>query len=103
MKGRKPLEYKLKEADRRYLYEILSDGKLMQRIANRAHALLALDRGEQILEIIHWIGFSRMGLWQLWQRYQERGVEAIFDNERSGRPPVFSPSGTSRDRADGMY
>lgn len=90
MKGRNPEEYTLSEKDRRYLQEIASDGQLIQRVANRARALLALDRGERIVEIIRWLGISRTCLWELWQRYLERGVEAIFDGERSGRPRVFS-------------
>jgi hypothetical protein len=44
MRGGKPLEYKLKELDRRYLREIATNGQQIQRIANRARALLALDR-----------------------------------------------------------
>jgi len=56
-----------------------------------------LDRGERIVEILHWLGMSRAGLWYLWQRYLERGVEAIFDAERSGRPAIFSPAGTGSD------
>jgi hypothetical protein len=32
-----------------------------------------------------------MGLWYLWRRYQQYGVDAIFDAVRSGRPPVFPP------------
>jgi hypothetical protein len=57
----------------------------------------SLDRGERIVEILHWLGMSRAGLWYLWQRYLEHGVEAIFDAERSGRPAIFSPAGTGSD------
>jgi Helix-turn-helix domain len=103
MQGRKPLEYRLHEADRQYLHELLADGQVMQRVAHRARALLALDRGERIVEIVHWLGWSRMGLWYLWQRYQQYGVEAILDAERSGRPPVFSPAGARPDRAHGLH
>lgn len=97
MKGRKPEEYKLNPKDRRYLLAVASEGQMIQRVANRARALLALDRGERIVAIVEWLGIGRTSLWELWQRYQEYGIEAIFDQERSGRPPVFSPSGTSRD------
>jgi hypothetical protein len=90
MKGRKPAEYKLNTIDRRYLNEIVKDGQLIQRVANRARSLLALDRGERIVDILPWVGMNRMAIWLLWQRYLERGVDAIFDDERSGRPPVFS-------------
>lgn len=97
MKGRKPAEYKLNAKDRRYLLEVASDGQMIQRVANRARALLALDRGERIVAIVLWLGVGRTSLWGLWGRYLDYGVEAIFDQERSGRPPLFSPSGTGRD------
>ena len=97
MKGRKPAEYKLNAKDRRYLLEVASEGQMIQRVATRARALLALDRGERVVEIVQWLGIGRTCLWELWQRYLEYGSEAIFDQERSGRPPVFSPSRTSRD------
>lgn len=97
MKGRKPVEYKLNPRARRYLQEVASEGQMIQRVANRARALLALDRGERIVTIVLWLGIGRTSLWELWQRYLERGVEAIYDQERSGRPAVFSPSGASGD------
>lgn len=103
MKGRKPTEYSLKEADREYLHRIVDDGQIIQRIANRARWLLALDRGERIVDIVYWFGVSRTTLWYLWQRYQERGAAAVFDEERSGRPLHFSPSGASPDRGIGLY
>jgi hypothetical protein len=97
MKGHKPAEYKLNTKDRRYLQEVASDGQMIQRVANRARALLALDRGERIVTIVLWLGIGRTSLWELWQRYLEHGVEAIYDQERGGRPAVFSPFGTSSD------
>jgi hypothetical protein len=103
MKGRKPLAYQLREADRQYLQALLADGQLVQRVANRARALLALNRGERIVDIVHWLGWSRMGLWHLWQRYEQYGVDAIFDMERPGRPPVFSPAGARPDRAHRVH
>src|SRR5215472_3948290 len=77
--------------------------QLIQRVANRARVLLALDRGERIVDILPWVGMSRMAVWYLWQRYLERGVDAIFDEERSGRPPTFSPSRASRDRTRSLH
>jgi hypothetical protein len=73
MKGRTPRAYQLSEADRQYLQAIVADGQLIQRVGHRAQALLALDRGERLQEIGHWLGWSRMGLWYLWQRYQQYG------------------------------
>jgi Winged helix-turn helix len=103
MKGCKPAEHRLGAVDRHYLREIVRDGQQLQRVARRAHILLALDRGERIVEIMRWLGVSRMGVWHVWQRYQQRGVAAIFDEERSGRPVVFSPARAGANRADRLY
>jgi hypothetical protein len=103
MKGCLPAEYHLRASERRYLHEIVRDGRQLQRVARRAHILLALDRGERIVEIMRWLGVSRMGVWHVWQRYQQRGITAIFDEDRSGRPAVFSPAGASANRADRVY
>ena len=103
VRGRKPNDYKLDADDRRYLNEIAIQGQLILRIANRARALLALDRGERIAEIVRWLGLSRTSLWYLWQRYLERGLDAIFDEERSGRPPVFSLYRAGRDRESRLH
>ena len=84
MKGCKPLPYRLQEADRHVIETLLADGHLPQRVANRAQALLALDRGERIHAIGHWLGWSRTGLWHLWHRYQQWGVDAVFDAARRG-------------------
>jgi winged helix-turn helix protein len=73
--------------------EILADGQLIPRVAHRARALLALARGERLAEIAHWLGWSRMGLWHLRQRYQEWGMAAVFEAERRGRPSGCSPAG----------
>jgi hypothetical protein len=52
MKGRKPAKYKLDVKNRRSLEILINNGQLTQRVANRARALLALDRGERIGEIV---------------------------------------------------
>jgi hypothetical protein len=103
MRGRQPLAYRLREADRQSLHAILANGHLMHRVAHRAQALLALDRGERSVEMAHWLGWSRMGLWDLWQRSHAWGVAAIFDAERRGRPPPFSPAAARSDRAYGVH
>jgi hypothetical protein len=52
----------LKTADRRQLEQVAGDGQVLQRVTKRAQALLALDRGERIEEIVHWTGVKRTGL-----------------------------------------
>lgn len=103
VRGRWPDEYKLPARDRKHLTAIAADGSWLQRVATRARALLALDRGERMVATVRWLGVRRTTLWYLWQHYTERGVEAIFGLERSGRPPTFSPSRTGRDRARRLH
>jgi hypothetical protein len=103
MKGGKPAVYHLSAVDRRYLHAMVREGSQPQRVARRAHILLALDRGERIVEIMQWLNVSRMGVWHIGQRYHQRGVEAIVDEERSGRPVGFSPAGARANRAESVY
>ena len=103
MRGRKASARCLRTRDRRWLQDLLVDGQLVQRVANRARALLALDHGDPFAEVSYWTGLQGTALWYLWRRYEERGVAAVFDGERSGRPPSFSPSGPRRDRARGLH
>ena len=65
MRGRHPLGYTLKTVDRRQLEQIASEGQVLQRVAKRARALLALDRGERMVEIVRWTGVERTSLWYL--------------------------------------
>src|SRR5512144_2868430 len=103
MRGRSPAEYKLEAWDRADLQQLLGEGALPQRVARRVQALLALDRGERIVAIVHWVGLSPAALWYLWRRYQERGLAAICDAGRSGRPAVFSLARAGADRAHRLY
>src|SRR5207244_13126393 len=89
MKGCKPAPYRLRAVDRRYLKESVKDGRQLQRVARRAHILLALDRGERIVEIMRWLGVSRMGIWHVWQRYQQLGGAADCDEEHIERSGVL--------------
>src|SRR5215210_1707897 len=103
MSGQRVVEYHVRAVDQRFLEAVVRDGQLMQRVANRARALLALARGEPSATIGRWTGLSRMGLWHLWRRYEERGADAIYDAERTGRPAELSPPPAGADRARGVY
>jgi hypothetical protein len=93
----------LRAADRRLLEAVVQNGRVMQRIANRARALLAMDRSELPSVITAWTGLGRTALWKLWRRYEARGIDALVDADRRGRPPTFSPLGPRRDRAHRVY
>jgi hypothetical protein len=97
LRGRTSQAYRLRAGDRPALQAVLGDGQLIQRVANRARALWALERGARLGDTAHWLGWSRMGRWYGWPRYEPYGVDAVFDAERSGRPPVFPPTRTCPD------
>lgn len=61
MAGQRVVAYRVRAADRRYLEAIARDGQMIQRVANRARALLALARGETSAAIERWTAVSRMG------------------------------------------
>jgi hypothetical protein len=91
MRGRPSARHRLRAADRALLESVVNNGRVMQRIANRARALLALDRGERVGVITAWTGLQRGALWYLWRRYKARGIDALVDADRRGRPPALSP------------
>ena len=72
MASERVLSYRLRATDGRCLEEVASDGQVVQPAANRAHALVALWRGETSATIGLAAGRSRMRLSYLWRRYEER-------------------------------
>ena len=100
MRGRKPHLLSLSEADRRELQRIVRSGKTEQRVARRARVLLAMEKPQTVVErLAEHLEMGRTTIWELCRRYEERGIEAIHDALRSGRPRVFSPLGQGTDRA----
>ncbi len=100
MKGRKPRLVSLSEGDKSELQRIVGSGKTEQRIARRARILLALSSPQTMVnEVAKYVQMTPTAIWQICRRYEERGIEAIYDAPRSGRPRVFSPLGQSADRA----
>lgn len=91
MAGRKPTEFKLKAKDKRLLQDLLRDGHTPFRVARRAQILLGraepqpgLTRLEKTT-VLH-----RSTIWRVCERYRQGGLEAaLYDADRSGRPPVF--------------
>ena len=99
MRGRKPHLLSLSESDRGALQRIVRSGKTEQRVARRARVLLAMEKSQTIVErLAEHLEMGRTTIWELCHRYEERGIEVIYDAPRLGRPRVFSPLGQSADR-----
>src|SRR6516164_8560006 len=97
MRRRPPHLVELSEQDRRFLENLARDGRIEQRVARRAHILLAMADPETVVEqLAEKVEVTRVAIWQLCRRYEELGLEAIFDAPRSGRPWEISPLATGR-------
>jgi transposase-like protein len=110
-------DIKLSFEERQQIDHLLRSGKTQQRVAKRAALILLADDGLNNQEIADQLETSRH-LVQKWRKrfalYERSGpppghepdglarLEALEDLSRSGRPPVFSPSGASHGRGRGL-
>jgi len=100
MRGRNPHLISLSEADRMELQRLVDSGKTEQRVARRARILLAMEKPWiRVVELANHVEITRVAIWELCRKYEARGIEAVYDTPRSGRPRVFFPLGESSDRA----
>jgi transposase len=82
----------LNNKQRGFLQELVHDGRTEQRVARRARVLLAMaQKRTLVLKLAERLDMSPNGVWYLCRRFEERGVEAVWDKERSGRPRQFPP------------
>lgn len=91
MQGRKPRGVELKPDDISQLEDLVRSGKTEQRTAYRARILLAMHQAERVAPLSERIERDPATIWRVCRRYEERGLEAVYDAPRSGRPPRVSP------------
>jgi hypothetical protein len=90
-------ELHLTDEDRSVVDEIRSKGVHHSREVNRAHVLSCLDRGIPEAQILSVLGIGRTALWRTRSAYLQGGVDlAVFDIERSGRPPQYDTDAEAR-------
>jgi len=91
MRGNKPHLIVLSERDRTQLQKIVRDGRTEQRVARRARILLAMENEQTIVQdLADKLDLTPRAIRYVCNRYQERGIKAIYDAHRTGRPPTFS-------------
>jgi transposase len=91
MRRRPPQLITLSSADCVELERVLRDGRLEQRVARRARVLLAMNEAETVIaDLARQVHQTPTAIWYLCRRYEARGLEAIYDAPRSGRPPDLS-------------
>ena len=98
MRRRPPQSIELPKQDRAELERLVRSGCTEQRVARRARILLAMSNPETVVQrLADQVEQTRVAIWTLCRRYEERGMEAVFDAPRSGRPWEISPPGASSD------
>lgn len=78
--------------DKKALQNLTGNGRTEQRVARRARVLLAMAQPVTVVQdLAERVDMTSQGIWDLCRRYEERGVDAVRDAARSGRPRKFSP------------
>ena len=91
MRGRRPRDLQLKAEDIPVLEALVHSGKTEQRVARRARILLEIGRRERVKLLSKRVEQNPSTVWRVCRRYEERGIGAVYDAPRSGRPPEISP------------
>jgi hypothetical protein len=97
MLGRKPRGVILKLEDVPALESLVRSGKTEQRVAYRARILLAMHQDQPVGPLSERIEHNPSTVWRVCRRYEKRGVEAVYDAPRSGRPPRIPPPDADAD------
>ena len=87
----------LKPDDIPHLEALLRNGKTEQRTARRSRILLGMHRAERVKPLSEKVEQDPSTIWRVCRRYEERGIEAMYDAPRSGRPPEIFPPRTGPD------
>lgn len=80
----------LRQADKRFLQQLLKKGSLKAIVFKRATALLQLDSGETLRHVSQTLGVSYPTVLTWRDRYLAEGLAFLQDKPRSGRPIELS-------------
>lgn len=64
-------------------------------LAKRARGILGLSNGQTFVQTSTQIGIGERHLRKWAKRFMEQGIDGLYDLNRPGRVPVFSPSSGS--------
>lgn len=93
MRGRhSSIEIQLSDEQREVLSSWLRRPTIQAGLAKRARAILLLGQGQTFTQTSQQVGMGGRHLRKWARRFLEQGMEGLKDQQRPGRPPVFSPS-----------
>lgn len=78
--------FRLNTEDRSRLLEMVTCGAAGARTIRRAHSLLLADEGKTDAAIAAIVRVTPETVGKTRQRFEERGMESLYDQPRSGRP-----------------
>lgn len=87
---RPSLSIELNEEDEQTLLMWARSGKTEQRMAKRAQVILLTAEGRTLDEISVNVGLGRQSCIKWRKRFITEGIEALQDQQRSGKPPTIS-------------
>jgi len=99
---RKPTILVLQEEHLEVFQRHLRSGKTEHRVARRARIVLLRAKGLGPSEVAKRVGCDPATVWRVEQRYRQRGLDALHDTPRPGRPRTISPPATSANRGPGL-
>ncbi len=101
MSRHSPFVIILSDEERRVLETRVRKRTAEHRQVVRAQIVLAAADGEENATIAARLGVALNTVIKWRKRFFEEGMDGLEDRPRSGRPPVFSPSGRGRGQSHG--
>src|ERR1700709_1452581 len=94
MRGRRsPIVIRLTDEQRQQLQYFVRCPNKPAGLVRRARAILLRAEGKSFCEVLRQTGLHRRHARKWATRFRWRGIEGLYDKQRPGRKPVFSPSG----------
>src|SRR5574341_312389 len=84
------------DEERETLKQIRRSRKAEQRQVERARTILGLAEGRSPREVAAEVGRSEPTVYERWHRFNERGLDSLKDDPRSGRPMTYSEAERGR-------
>jgi len=78
---------KLTQKQRKNLQSMVSKGKHSARVIKRANILLLADKKYKGKDIARIVSITEVTISKLCRRFQNEGLDALYDKPRSGQPP----------------
>jgi putative transposase len=87
---RKAKQIHLTDDQRQELNKLIKTGATQARVITRARIVLLAAKGESNLQIANSLDTSERTVIRIRQRFQEEGIQALYERQRPGRVPTIT-------------